>query len=131
MTISQKIILITAGALLCISCQKDAPTASVPLPEPPPFSGTWSGLVVEINQTVNFTVSVTDAKIQGSGNFGNLPIDVSGEENYPNVRFTVNAAGYQPATFEGTFTTLTSVSGAFNKSGFINSSITFTKTGTD
>ena len=72
-------------------------------------------------------VSETDTKIGGNGTYGPIPFTITGEEDYPNVQITISSSGYQPATFNGTFVDLTDVSGSFNNSGFINSTITFHK----
>jgi len=127
MHLRQNIRILIFTTLFCLSCSKDAPTAPSPLPGPPPFSGAWTGVVIQTNETVVISVTEIDTKIQGSGLYGAIPLGIVGEEDFPKVQITISSPGYQPATFNGTFTGLTIVSGSFNNSGFINSAITFHK----
>lgn len=114
-------------ALLTASCTKDDPTGPIPVPGPPEFSGQWSGTIDAIGAPVAFSVTDADGVIHGSGYVGTIAVAVNGEKKYPNLKFSFSSTGFQPAVFEGKFTTLTTVTGSINGSGFVSTSVVLTK----
>ncbi len=121
------VVMFVCLAFLTAGCTKDDPTGPIPVPGPPDFSGQWSGTIDAIGAPVAFSVTDADGIIHGSGYVGTIPVAVSGQKMYPNLKFTFSSTGFQPAVFEGKFTTLTTVTGSINGSGFVSTSVVLTK----
>ena len=116
-------------SLFITSCTKDDPTSPPPLALPPSTTGSCSGTLTEGNISGTFLINVLQDVIsfRGNGTLGTLSITVTGENHYPDISFSCGAAGYQPFTFAGKFTSPTELSGLVNGSGFTNAVVVLTK----
>lgn len=111
------LVLLTAG------CEQSDPTAPVPLPNPPSFSGNWTGVASDIS----FSITESDYKLSGTCVYLGLSLVVNGEQGYPNVSLRLDRAGFYPADFHGTFSHPDTVTGFLNGSGFTNARVTITR----
>jgi hypothetical protein len=109
--------------LLLSGCEQSEPTAPVPLPNPPSFSGNWTGVASDIS----FSITESDYKLSGTCVYLGLSLVVNGEQGYPNVSMRLDRAGFYPADFHGTFTHPDTVVGFLNGSGFTNARVVISR----
>ncbi len=100
-------------------CEKSSPTAPLPIPNPPSFSGNWTA----VSSDLTFSVIEKDNKLYGTCVYLNLVFVANGDENYPNVSLKLERAGFYPATYTGIFIHPDTINGNLNGSGFVNANM--------
>jgi hypothetical protein len=103
-------------------------------PSAPSMTGTWSGNTSAGGVPFTFSMTVTAAgqQVSGNGQFmvqggGSVVFTVAGNHVHPNVSLTIMATGSQDAIYTGSFTNNSSISGQLNGSGFVNVGLTLNR----
>ena len=97
----------------------------------PKIDGVWSGSSTGVSYSM--TVVENDKMVTGSATIivtgGSIALTVTGTHAHPSVALTLNAAGFQPFSFNGSFETDDLITGLLNGSGFDNEQISLLRSG--